>query len=160
MNTTTTEVTAPSGLPFLDITREFDAPPSQVFKAYTDPELMKQWLGPRRLSMRFDIADIRSGGQYRYIHSEENGTEYAFHGVYHTVEAPTTIVQTFEFEGAPGQVSLDRLQLEDLGGRTRLVARSVFPSMEGREAALAANMESGLRESMDRLAELLSSTAD
>lgn len=155
---TTPEVTAPSGLPYLDITREFDAPPSQVFKAYTDPELMRQWLGPRRLSMRFDVADIRSGGQYRYIHSEENGTEYAFRGVYHTVEAPTTIVQTFEFEGAPGHVNLERLQLEDLGGRTRLVARSVFPSMEAREAALASNMESGIRESMDRLAELLSST--
>jgi uncharacterized protein YndB with AHSA1/START domain len=156
MNTTQnpTTISAQPGTPFIDVVREFDATPAQVFRAQTDPELVVQWLGPRDLTMRLEQWDVRSGGSYRYIHSR--GTdEFAFHGIFHTVTPNELVIQTFEFEGVPDQVALDTAKYEDLGGRTRLRTRSVFPSVEARDAAVATGMTGGILDSMDRLAELL-----
>jgi uncharacterized protein YndB with AHSA1/START domain len=99
--------------------------------------------------------DARSGGSYRYTHRDTDGTEYGFRGVFHTVTAPELIIMTFEFDGAPGEVSLESAVLDDLGGRTRLRTHTVFGSVQARDAALAAGMEHGARESMERLAEVL-----
>ena len=66
----TTKTTAPDGVPFIDITREFDAPRDLVFRAYTEPELVKQWLGPRGYEMDVDEYDVRDGGRWRYIHKD------------------------------------------------------------------------------------------
>ena len=117
----TTKTTATDGVPFIDITREFDAPRDVVWRAWTEPELVKQWLGPNRYEMVIDEYDVRDGGRYRYVHKDpDSGNEYGFHGVFHGTPSPDSFVQTFEFEGAPGHVSLEQLVLEDLGGgRTR-----------------------------------------
>lgn len=149
-----TTITAQPGTPFIDIVREFDAPPARVFRASTDPDLIAQWLGPRELEMRVIEYDVRPGGRYRYVHRDADGDEYGFRGVFHTVAENTRVVQTFEFEGAPDQVSLESATYEDLGGRTRLHTHSVFPSVEARDGALAGGMEHGIRDSMDRLEEL------
>lgn len=152
-----TVIEAPEGTPFLDITRDFDATPAQVFRAYTDPKLVARWLGPRDLEMDIEEYDARPGGRYRYIHHGGHLGEAsaAFHGVFHTVEPDRLIIQTFEYEGAPDEVTLDILRLDEVEGRTRMVTRSVFPSMEAREAALASGMTHGIEDSMDRLTELL-----
>src|SRR5206468_1167655 len=127
-----TQISAPTGVPFVDVTREFDAPLDLVHRAWTDPDLVKQWLGPRRLEMIIERWEPRAGGTYRYFHREESGEQYGFHGVFHSVE-PENMVQTFEFEGFPGHVSLDRVQLEEIaGGRTRAVLHSVYQSLEDR----------------------------
>ena len=152
--TNPTTITAQPGTPFIDITREFDATPAQVFRAATDPAFVAQWLGPRDLEMEIVEYDVRPGGSYRYIH-RRTGEEYAFRGVFHTVTANECVVQTFEFEGAPGQVSLETATYEDLGGRTRLRTHSVFPSVEARDAILASGMERGVVDSYDKLSELL-----
>jgi uncharacterized protein YndB with AHSA1/START domain len=76
--------------------------------------------------------------------------------VFHSVR-PDRIIQTFEWEGAPGEVCLESVTFEDLGGRTRVVTRSVFPSVAARDAAVASGMEHGINDSMDRLAELVAS---
>ena len=92
----------------------------RVYRAHTDPELVKQWLGPRRLKMRIEKYDIVRGGSYRYVHIDEDGTEYGFWGAVHDARPGELIVQTFGFDGAPDTPSFDKMTLEDLGGgRTR-----------------------------------------
>jgi uncharacterized protein YndB with AHSA1/START domain len=154
MNDNPTTITARPGTPFIDIEREFDATPAQVFRAATDPELVVQWLGPRDIEMEIVEYDVRTGGNYRYIH-HRGDERYAFRGVFHSVTADECVVQTFEFEGAPGQVCLETATYEDLGGRTRLHTHSVFPSVEARDAMLASGMEGGVLDSYDKLAKLV-----
>ncbi|HJW74687.1 MAG TPA: SRPBCC family protein [Thermoleophilia bacterium] len=156
---TTTTITAEPGVPYIEMTREFDAPRDLLFRAHTDPELLVQWLGPRRLTMTIDRLEPRDGGTWRYTHRDTDGTEYGFHGVYHGTPSPEGIVQTFEFEGAPGHVSLDSLVLEERDGRTLLRGHSVFQSVEDRDAMIQSGMETGVNESMDRLAELVARLA-
>ncbi len=150
-----TDITADPEVPLVRITREFDAPAAKVFRAHTDPELVVQWLGPRRTEMRIDHYDCRTGGSYRYVHVSD-GNEYGFRGCFHEVRPSELIVQTFTFEGQPDGVALERLLLEDLGdGRTRLTATSLVDSFEARDAMLASGMEDGVREGYERLDELL-----
>src|SRR5260370_14430217 len=140
------------------ITREFDAPRELVFKAFTDPELYVQWLGPRRLTIMPATFEPRNGGRWRYIHKDQSGNEFGFHGVYHEVLAPWRIIDTFEFEGLTEARHLfpQTLTLEALpGGRSRLTAQSVFQSVADRDGALQSGMEEGVNDSHERLAELL-----
>jgi uncharacterized protein YndB with AHSA1/START domain len=157
MSTHPTTIEAPENTPFLDVTRDFDATPAQVFRAYTEPKLVAQWLGPRDLEMDIEEYDARTGGAYRYAHHGGHLGEHraTFHGLFHTVEPDRLIIQTFEFEGAPDEVCLSFCRFEEVDGRTRVTARSVFPSLAAREAALASGMTSGIEQSNDRLAELL-----
>ena len=153
----TLDVRAEPGVPFIDFTREFEAPREVMFRAFTDPELLVQWLGPRRTTMHVDTYDVRDGGRWRYVHREADGREYGFHGVFHGTPTPDGLVQTFEFEGYPGHVSLDTVVLEDLGGgRTRVRGHSVYQSLEDRDAMVEGGMEAGLTDGFDRLADLLS----
>jgi uncharacterized protein YndB with AHSA1/START domain len=150
-----TQIAADPDVPLIRITREFDAPPARVFRAHTDPDLVVQWLGPRGMEMRIDHYDCRTGGSYRYVHSDGNG-EYAFHGSFHEVRPDELIVQTFTFEGAPDGVALEKLVLEDLGdGRTRLTVTSLCDSFADRDAMLASGMEVGVVEGYQRLDEVL-----
>lgn len=150
-----TILSAEPGMPQVRITREFDAPPELVYRAYTEPDLLVQWLGPRRLVMTIDRYELRDGGTWRYIHRDTDGSEYGFHGVFHGTPSLDGIVQTFEFEGAPGHVSLETLTFEDLGGRTRVHMNSVYQSVADRDAQVEAGMEYGVVEGMERLDELL-----
>ena len=150
-----TQITAEPGIPQIIITREFDAPPGLVFRAYTDPELLVQWLGPRDLALTVERYDTRDGGKWRYIHTDAQGNAYGFHGIFHGDPSPVAIVQTFEFEGAPGHVKLDTTTLEQRGGKTLARTVSAFPSVEDRDAMIASGMERGARDSAERLEELL-----
>lgn len=156
---TTTRITAEPGVPFIDLAREFDAPRELVYRAHTDLELLAQWLGPRRLTMHVDRFELRDGGTWRYTHREADGTEYGFHGVFHGTPSPEGIVQTFEFEGAPGHVSLDSLAFEERGDRTLVRIHSVYQSVEARDAMVQSGMEGGLNDGYERLDELLARLA-
>ena len=150
-----TEIVSDPHVPLVRITREFDAPPEKVFRAHTDPDLVRQWLGPRRHEMKIEHFDCRTGGSYRYLHVSD-GNEYGFHGSFHEVRPAELIVQTFTFEGFPDGVALERCVFEDLGnGRTRLTATSLVDSFEERDAFVASGMEDGVREGYERLDELL-----
>ena len=150
-----TEIVADPDVPLVRITREFDAPPEKVFRAHTDPELVVQWLGPRGYEMRIDHYDCRTGGSYRYLHLSD-ANEFGFYGCFHEVRPAELIIQTFTFEGQPDGVALERLVLDDLGdGRTRLTGTSLVESFEARDAVLASGMQEGVRESYERLDELL-----
>lgn len=150
-----TGITVDPVLPTIVITREFEAPPERVFRAHTDPDLVVQWLGPRSLSMEIERYDARTGGSYRYLNRDDDGNEYAFHGVFHEVRPVERIVQTFTYEGMPDSVSLETAVFEDLGGRTRLTATSLLDSVESRDGMIASGAETGIREGYERLDELL-----
>ena len=149
------EVTAAPGVPQVLTSREFDAPRELVYRAFTDPELLSQWLGPRRYTMTIDRYDLRDGGTYRYVHSDEAGNAFGFHGVFHGDASPDGIVQTFEFEGAPGHVSMDTISFEEHDGKTTVRTNSLFQSVEARDAMVESGMAGGMREGYERLEELL-----
>ena len=153
--TNPTNITAQPGMPFLDVVRDFDAAPAQVFRAWTEADLIVRWLGPRHLKMELLEFDAHSGGAYRYVHSDSSGS-YTFRGVFHTVAPNELIIQTFEFDGAPDQVCLESVRFSSVDGRTRVTTHSVFPSVEARDMAVASGMNSGIVESMERVDELLS----
>lgn len=150
-----TQIDAPAGVPFIDMSREFDAPRDLVFKAYTDPELIAQWLGPRKYKMTIDKYDVRDGGQWRYIHTDDDGKDWGFHGVFHGPPSPDGMVQTFEFEGWPGNVSLESLILEERDGKTIARTHSVYQTVEARDAMVESGMDTGVNEGYERLDELL-----
>jgi uncharacterized protein YndB with AHSA1/START domain len=162
MSTTSTpgtreaQIEADPKLPTVRITREFDAPPDKVFRAWTDPDLVARWLGPRSVTTRIDNWDARTGGSYRYV-AERDGEEIAsFYGSFHEVRPNERLVQTFTWEGMPDGVSLDTMTFEDLGnGRTRVVGLSVVDSMEARNAIIASGMDVGVQEGYQKLDELL-----
>lgn len=153
-----TTITVKPGQQDLFITREFDAPRELVFKAFTDPDLYIQWLGPRGYKMKLETFEPQSGGRYRYIHTDTAGNDYGFHGVFHEM-TPERMIQTFEFEGLPepGHVSLDSMQLESLpGDRTKVTIHSVFQSVADRDGMVESGMERGVNEGYERLDEVLS----
>ena len=155
MNKTT--IIAEPGKQEIIITREFDAPRALVFRAFTDPELFTQWLGPREYTMVLERFEPKDGGSWRYIHRDRDGNEYGFHGVFHEVTAPERIIQTFEFDGLPekGHATLEVARFEELpDGRTRLKSQSVFLSVADRDAMVQSGMERGVNDSYARLDEL------
>lgn len=131
----------------------FDAPRELVFKAHTDPELIPKWFGPRKYTTTVDKMEVRPGGEWRFLHRDEEGNEHAFSGEFREIVPPERIVWTFEWEALPGHVSVQTLTLEDVDGKTRITATSVFDSVEDRDGMLQG--QEGAAESWERLAELL-----
>lgn len=155
---TKTKITAEPGKQEIIIEREFDAPRELVFKAFTDPKLYVQWLGPRELTTTLETFEPGNGGSWRYIQKDADGNEYAFHGVNHEVLSPERIIGTFEFEGLTekGHVILETARFEELSGsRTKLTSQSVFQSVVDRDGMLQSGMEEGVNDSYNRLDELL-----
>jgi uncharacterized protein YndB with AHSA1/START domain len=149
-----TSITTPSDTE-IRIERNFDAPRQLVWEAYTDPELLPEWLGPRELTMSVDRFDFRPGGSYRFTHRDSEGNEFVFFGEIREVEEPKVIVRTFAWEGMPGKQSVERAEFEELDGeRTRLVVTSSFESKEDRDGMLQSGMERGVVDSYARLDEL------
>ena len=105
--------------------------------------------------MDIDHFDFTSGGGYRYIHRNPAGEEYAFNGVFHVVRENDFAIQTFEFEGAPGHVSLDTLILEDRGARTLVRTISAHQTTKARDAMLENGMAGGMEEGYQQLDGLL-----
>lgn len=155
-----TEILANPDLPTITIIREFDAPPERVFRAWTDPELFKQWIGPRAYATRIDAWDARTGGSWRYTLLDDGQERAGFYGSFHEVRPHERIVQTFTWEGAPDGVSLDITTFVDLGGgRTRLDQVSLVESIEIRDQIMSSGMEVGVNEGYEKLDELLDHTA-
>jgi uncharacterized protein YndB with AHSA1/START domain len=130
-----TTLTAEPGIPQIVMTREFDAPRELMLRAYTEPELIEQWWGPRKYATIVDRFDLRHGGEWRFLNRDDDGNEYGFHGVFHGVPSVDGgIVQTWEYEGAPGHVHLETATFEEHDGGTRLVLTASYPTVEARDA--------------------------
>jgi uncharacterized protein YndB with AHSA1/START domain len=164
MNSTTTKreatIEADPNLPTITITREFDAPPEKVFRAWTEPELVAQWLGPRSTTMNIDHWDAHTGGGYRYSAMRDGEVLASFYGSFHEVRPSERLVQTFTFDGYPDGVSLETMTFEELeGGRCRITGVSVVDSLEVRDLIMSSGMEVGVHEGYEKLDELLAGQA-
>jgi uncharacterized protein YndB with AHSA1/START domain len=149
-------IVADPNLPTITITREFDAPPERVYRAWAEPDLVRQWLGPRSLEMDIEEWDCRTGGSYRYSAGREGEEVARFYGSFHEARPGERLVQTFTWEGMPDGVSLETMTFEALeGGRCRIVAVSVVDSMEAQAAMMASGMEVGINEGYQKLDELI-----
>lgn len=139
----------------VQISRIIEGSPEQVFDACINPDKVVQWWGPRELETEVDKLDANVPGEWRFFNIAPDGDRYAFHGVYHEVTAPSRIVQTFEFEGAPGHVSLEVMTLEAIGNKTKITAVATYAGPIARQAMIDSGMERGATETYDRLAELV-----
>ena len=139
----------------IHIERIFDAPRDRVFAVYTDPELIPEWWGPRGTTAEVVEMDVRTGGDYRFVMHSSDGSTTGFRGTYREVSPPERIVQTFEWDGMPGYVSVETATFEDLGDRTKVTTTSLFYTTEERDGMLGSGMEQGLNETYARLDELL-----
>jgi uncharacterized protein YndB with AHSA1/START domain len=151
-----TEVIAEPGVPTIVMRRAFDAPRELVHRAYADPDLLKQWLGPDRLEMRIDEYELRHGGRYRFVHIDEDGTEYAFRGVFHGDQGVDGgMMRTFEWEGLPGHVSFESARFIEQDAVTVVESTSVFLAVEDRDGMIANGMQTGVDEGYAKLDALL-----
>jgi uncharacterized protein YndB with AHSA1/START domain len=153
-STATATVTTP-GDRDIRIERVFDAPRERVFGVFTDPELISEWWGPRNTTTSVDVMDVRDGGSWRFVVTDADGSVTGFRGTYREVTPHERIVQTFEWEGMPGHVSVETAEFEDMGERTRVITTSIFHTAEERDGMLQSGMEGGMNETYQRLDELL-----
>jgi uncharacterized protein YndB with AHSA1/START domain len=151
-------ITAEPSTQNIVITRVINAPRDRVFQAHVEPELYKQWVGPRNLTMDLQSFNCVPGGSYRFVQTDQDGNAYGFKGVFHDVVENERIVQTFEFDGYPGHVSLETLTLEDVEGGTLITTNSVYQSMEDRDGMAQSGMDEGVNDGYERLEDLLSGT--
>lgn len=137
------------------VEREFDAPRDRVYAVYTDPELIPAWWGPRATTVTVEEMDVRVGGRWRFSVVASDGSATGFQGAYRDIVPGERIVQTFEWDGMPGYVSVETATFLDLGARTRVVTESLFFTTEERDGMLQSGMEGGLQETYERLDEVL-----
>jgi uncharacterized protein YndB with AHSA1/START domain len=153
MSKTSIEAT-PGGREII-ITRIFDAPPAKLWRAFTEPELVAQWLGPRRLTAKIDSWVVEPGGKWAMTHTGEDRVSHDFVGFFHLVESGKRLVRTFEYLGMPGHISLETTTFEPDGDKTKLTTVSVFQQPEDRDGMIESGMEEGVNEGNQRLDELL-----
>ena len=142
-----------------ELTRVFDAPRRLVWEAISKPEHIPHWWGPRGNTMTACELDFRPGGAWRFVLRGPDGNDYAFRGEIREVVPPERVVQTFEFEGMPGAVSVETLTLTEHDGKTTVTVTSTFDSVEALHGMLQSGMEGGAAETYDRLEEHLRTLA-
>jgi uncharacterized protein YndB with AHSA1/START domain len=156
-------VTLPSESEVL-VTREFSAPRSLVYRAYTEPALVRKWLlGPPGWTMPVCEMDVRVGGKYRWSwKSESDGKEFGFHGEFKEVEAPARIRHSEVYDpgdvgGSMGEAgeSMVTVTFDEKGGVTKVSSHIDFGSKEARDAAMGTGMTDGMEMSYQLLDELL-----
>ena len=137
--------------------RVFDAPREAVWKMMTDPELIPRWWGPEKYPTTVDKMDVQVGGSWRFISKDADGNEFAFSGVYQEVDPPRQLTQTFNYEPiGPGHESTETAVLQEIeGGKTRMTMTSIYNSVEDFDGTVASGMETGARETWNRLAKLV-----
>lgn len=155
-NTGTLKVTTPTEREIV-LTRVFNAPRRMVFDAFTKPELLKRWFGPRGWELVVCEIDLRVGGTFRFVLRGPDGRDMGMRGVYREITPPERSVHMESFDDYPGESQVTTVMVEQ-GGRTTMTATVLYPSREVRDIVISTGMEHGAAESYDKLAELLEST--
>jgi len=154
-NTGTLKVTTPSNREIV-LTRVFDAPRRLVWDAFTKPELLKRWFGPRGFSLVVCEVDLRVGGGFRFVLRRPDGADFGMRGVYREIVPPERSVHMESFDDYPGESQVTAVFVE-AGGKTVMTATVIYESQDVRDAVIKSGMEHGAAESYDKLAELLAS---
>ena len=150
-------VEIPEGEPVMRFSRFVAASPETVWRCWTEPELIKRWLGPRYLTTTVCEIDLRVGGAWRFVHTAPDGTDHSFHGEFLEIDAPRKLGRTFVYDPWPEASIEEWLEFEPVEGGTMLRGHSIHASVESRDAHVASGMENGMNESMERLDEVLAS---
>jgi len=137
------------------LTRVFDATAELVFKALTEPELLKRWYGPRGWEMVVCDIDLRVGGKWRIVSRKPGGKEIGQFGVYNEIVRPTRIVNSEAWEDWDAGETLVTTTLNEKDGKTIFKSTILFPSKETRDTVVKSGLEHGAAETYDRLAQLL-----
>jgi uncharacterized protein YndB with AHSA1/START domain len=156
MTTSRLEVIAPANEPVIITHRFIMAPAALLFTAWTTPEHLKQWLGPRELQMISCEIDLRVGGRFRYVHRGPDGAEYGFSGKYLEIDRPHRMVCTSVFEMMPEHEAVETVTFEEKDGGTVVTTHTRHASIEARDGHLSGGrMEAGMSDGYERLEELL-----
>jgi uncharacterized protein YndB with AHSA1/START domain len=162
MITEKVQVTLPSDRE-VKVTRSFRAPRALVYRAHTEPELVRRWmLGPPGWSMPVCEMDVRVGGQYRWRwRSDKNGSEFGFSGTFREVQPSSKLVYTEAYDpgtvggGYPGTEAIVTVMFTEDSGITTMTSLADFGSKEARDAAVSTGMTDGMEQSYQRLDRLL-----
>jgi uncharacterized protein YndB with AHSA1/START domain len=156
------KVTLPTDTQIL-ITREFDAPRHLVYRACTEPELVKRWWSGQRGEVSSAEIDLRDGGRWRYVMVAGDGSEVAFHGTYREIVPNERIVSTELYEGVPGatedDANVNTVTFTEADGRTTLTTLVQCRSQMIRDMIIESGMEGGMQEAFDKLEEVARSLA-
>jgi uncharacterized protein YndB with AHSA1/START domain len=155
MTTKETEFETPAGEPVIRVRRFFKAPPELVYKACTEADYIRRWMGPRHLEVSECEVDQRVGGTWRLVHRAPDGAEFVFYGELLELDPPRRRVGTFVWEGAPEDKAVETMELVAVEGGTVLTTTMVHTSVAARDMHVANGMESGVVESYERLDELV-----
>jgi uncharacterized protein YndB with AHSA1/START domain len=155
-------VTLPSETEIL-IEREFDAPARLVWRATTEPDLIKRWWSGKRGEVTSVEVDLRVGGTWRYVMQTPEGFEVAFHGTYREIVPNEKVISTELYEGAPGvtedDATINTMTLVERDGKTTLTTLVRCRVKEIRDAIIESGMEGGMQEAFDALEEVARSLA-
>ncbi len=146
--------------PVTRYTRSFDAPKRAVWDALTQADKVRQWYGPRSMTMKVCEIDLRVGGTWRYVQSTPDGSEFGFSGVYKEITPHDRLVSSEWFEAMPEHDYLVTLVLDEQAGKTTINGTLVYKSMEARDGHANSGMEPGMAETFDRLNELVEDASD
>ncbi len=142
-----TQVRAEKGQQELFITREFDLPVELVYQAYSEAELLEQWMGTKVVEL-----EMHRHGSYQFETSDPMGNTHRFHGTIHDVTQNLRITRTFEMEGAQVGVQLEFLEFESLSDETScLRIHIVYSSATDRDKMLSFGMGPGMNMAHNRL---------
>ncbi len=147
-----TQVYAEDGKQELRITREFDLPAGLLFKAYTAPEIVEQWMGTKVLKL-----DNKTHGSYQFETTDPKGNRHRFHGTIHEFSPNQKITRTFEMEQTAFPVQLEFLEFEQLTADTsRLTMHIIYKSVADRDNMLKLPFAQGINWAHNRLQEIVS----
>ena len=152
----TLEITTPSERE-IRIVRRFAASRPLVFRAFTEPRLIRQWLlGPPGWTMPVCEVDLSVGGRFRYVWSRAGGTDMGVTGTFVEILPPEKLVHTelFDEDWTGGETTVTTLLVEEAGS-TRVDLTVLHVSREARDGAIATGMTDGMESGYARLDELL-----
>lgn len=146
----------PATEPVINITRLFDAPRELVFDAWTDPQHISQWWGPRGFTTTTHERDVRPGGVWRFIMHGPDGTDYDNRIVYREVVRPERLVYDHDSdkEDDPHKFHVTVTFAEE-DGKTRLTMRTLFKSIAERDRTIEFGAVEGGNQTLDRFGEYL-----
>lgn len=146
-----TQIHAEDGKQELTITRAFEIPVELLFKAYTTPEIVEQWMGTK-----VEKLENKAHGGYRFITTDPKGNAHCFNGAIHAVHPNQRIVRTFQMENTPFEVQLEFLEFEAVdAGNSKLTMHIVYRSVDQRDQMLKLPFQWGVNMAHNRLEETL-----
>ena len=138
------------------ITREFDAPARLLFEAYSKPEHVMKWFGPKGWPLTLCEMDFRQGGHFRFAMTGPDGRQNTpFGGTYLEIVPHRKIVYDNGFEMPGAEKMLVTLTYDEQGGKTRLTINTLFASVAMKNEHVQRGYRQGVGSGLDQLAEVV-----